>query len=182
MKKNASFEIELRGMTVLDWNEYVKRVVDANELYFQYGYEPSEELIECISTMTPSVVYYSVYLSTENALVGYVGITPETSSLEFYIFPDFRNRGIGTNAAQLLIQSWFAGQISGKMEPEITAETLSENLASIKLLEKIGFKKDAVGLRVTFEQENVNDQAIGLFSYVLKNDCIANDNAPKSVH
>ena len=26
-------------MTVLDWNEYVKRVVDANELYFQYGYE-----------------------------------------------------------------------------------------------------------------------------------------------
>ena len=36
MKKNASFEIELREMTVLDWNEYVKRVVDANELYFQY--------------------------------------------------------------------------------------------------------------------------------------------------
>lgn len=172
MKKNSTFEIELREMTALDWNEYVRHVVDANELYFQYGYEPSDELIDCISIMTSSVIYYSVYLSIENVLVGYVGITPETSSLEFYIFSDFRNRGIGTAAIQLVIRAWFSGQINGKIEPEIEVETLSENIASIKLLEKIGFQKDAVGLRMMFAQDNVNSQAIGLLSYVLRNDCI----------
>ena len=164
------FNVDLRDMTLKDWSNYVSHVVDANELYYQYGYEPTEELIECISTMTPNVVYYSVYLKDENMMVGYVGITPGIGYLEFYIFKEFRKKGLGAAAVDLLIQFWFSGQINGRKETEIKAETLSENLASIRLLEKLGFKKDAAGFRMALFDEDANGHVIGLSSYVLKND------------
>ena len=83
----------------------------------------------------------------------------------------FRNSekgGIGTAAVDLLIRLWFSGRITGNREQEIKAETLSENLASIRLLEKLGFQKEAVGFRLMFSDESIN-QTIGLHAYILKN-------------
>ncbi len=170
IKPLSGLEIELRNMTAADWNNYVFQVVKADELYLQYGQEPTEELIECINTMTPNVIYYSVYLKQKNIMVGYVGVTPETSNLEFYVFREFRKMGIGTDAVNLLIWLWFSGKITGKRETKIEAETLSQNLASIRLLEKLEFQRDAVGLRVILSEDGGNGQSIGLCSYVLRND------------
>ena len=75
IKPLSGLEIELRNMTGVDWSNYVQHVVKADELFTQYGCEPTEELIECINTMTPNVIYYSVYLKQENNMVGYVGVT-----------------------------------------------------------------------------------------------------------
>ncbi len=169
IKPLSGLEIELRNMTGVDWSSYVQHVVKADELFTQYGCEPTEELIECINTMTPNVIYYSVYLKQENIMVGYVGVTPETSNLEFYIFQEFRKMGIGTDALNLLIWLWFTGQITGDREAKIEAETLSQNLASVRLLEKLGFQKEAVGLRMILS-EDANYQTISLNSYVLKSD------------
>ena len=169
IKPLSGLEIELRNMTGVDWSNYVLHVVKADELFTQYGCEPTEELIECINTMTPNVIYYSVYLKQENIMVGYVGVTPKTSNLEFYIFQEFRKMGIGTDALNLLIWLWFTGQITGDREAKIEAETLSQNLASVRLLEKLGFKKEAVGLRMILS-EDANYQTISLNSYVLKSD------------
>lgn len=163
-------EIELRNMTAADWNNYVFQVVKADELYLQYGQEPTEELIECINTMTPNVIYYSIYLKPMNIMAGYVGITPKTGNLEFYVFQEFRKMGIGATAVNLLIGLWFSGKITGKRETKIEAETLSQNLASIRLLEKLEFQRDAVGYRVILSEDGGNDQSIGLCSYVLRND------------
>lgn len=102
-------------------------------------------------------------------MVGYVGVTPKTSNLEFYIFQEFRKMGIGTDALNLLIWLWFTGQIAGDREAKIEAETLSQNLASVRLLEKLGFQKEAVGLRMILS-EDANYQTISLNSYVLKRD------------
>lgn len=164
------FDVELRDMTDADWGKYVFHVVEANEIYYQYGYKPTQDLIDCIEKMTPGVAYYSVYLKAENAMIGYVGITLDTSELEFYIFPEFRKNGHGTNAVNLLIKSWFSGRITGKAEAVIMAETLSENLSSICLLEKTGFQKERVGLRMTISEDDTNCNAIGLYAYVLNND------------
>ncbi len=82
--------IGLRSMTDADWSNYVLHVTGAGELFMQYGCEPTEEWIACIQTMTPDVVYYAVYLNEENVMAGYVGITPETGNLEFYIFREFK--------------------------------------------------------------------------------------------
>ena len=163
------FDIELRDMTDADWSKYVFHVVEANEIYYQYGCEPTQSLIECIETMTPGVAYYSVYLKAENVMIGYVGITLDTSELEFYIFSGSRKNGHGTNAVNLLIKSWFSGRITGKAEALVRAETLSENFGSIRLLEKAGFQKERTGLRMTISEDDENCSTIGLYTYVLNN-------------
>lgn len=172
MKRPSDPDITLRRMSASDWSNYVLHIVEAGELYFQYGCEPTEELIECIRTMTPEVIYYSVYLKAENVMVGYIGITPKTSSLEFYIFQEFRKRGLGTAAVNSLIRAWFSGQATGSREAKIEAETLSENQASIRLLEKLGFQKKAVGCRMILSEEGAGYRALGLYAYILKNDLI----------
>ena len=48
IKPLSGLEIELRNMTGVDWSNYVQHVVKADELFTQYGCEPTEELIECI--------------------------------------------------------------------------------------------------------------------------------------
>ena len=169
IKPLSGLEIELRNITEADWSNYVLHIVKAGELFLQYGCEPTEDLIECINTMTPNVIYYSVYLKQKNIMVGYVGVTPETSNLEFYVFQEFRKMGIGTDALNLLIWLWFSGQITGDKEEKIEAETLSQNLASVRLLEKLGFQKESVGLRMILS-EDASYQTISLYSYVLKSD------------
>lgn len=169
IKPLSRLEIELRNMTDADWGNYVLHIVKAGKLFIQYGCEPTEELIECINTMTPNVIYYSIYLKQKNIMVGYVGVTPETNNLEFYGFQEFRKIGIGTDAVNLLIWLWFSGQITGDREAKIKAETLSQNLASVQLLEKLGFQKEAVGLRMMLS-EDASYQTISLYSYVLKRD------------
>ena len=169
IKPLSGLKIELRNMTGVDWSNYVQHVVKADELFTQYGCEPTEELIECINTMTPNVISYSVYMIQKNIMVGYIGVTPKTSNLEFYIFQEFRKMGIGTDALNLLIWLWFTGQITGDREAKIEAETLSQNLASVRLLEKLGFQKEAVGLRMILS-EDASYQTISLYSYVLKSD------------
>ena len=168
-KTENDFDVEFRDMTDADWGKYVFHIVEANEIYYQYGCEPTRSLIECIETMTPGVAYYSVYLKAENVMIGYVGITLDTSELEFYIFSEFRKNGRGTNAVNLLIKSWFSGRITGKAEAVVRAETLSENLGSIRLLEKTVFQKERAGLRMTISENDANCSAIGLYAYVLNN-------------
>lgn len=165
IKPLSGLEIELRNMTGVDWSNYVLHAVKADELFTQYGCEATEELIDCISTMTPNVIYYSVYLKQENIMVGYVGVKPETNNLEFYVFQEFRKMGIGIDALNLLIWLWFSGQITGDREEKIKAETLSQNRASVQLLEKLGFQKESVGLRRILSEETIS-----LYSYVLKSD------------
>lgn len=169
-KTENGFDVELRDTTDADWSKYVFHIVEANEIYYQYGCEPTQSLIECIEKMTPGIAYYSVYLKAEDVMIGYVGITLDTSELEFYIFREFRKNGYGTNAVNLLIKSWFSGSITGKVEAAVRAETLSENLGSIRLLEKTGFQKERAGLRMTISEDDANCSAIGLYAYVLNND------------
>ena len=169
-KPRAERHIGLRGMTDADWNNYVLHVVGAGELFMQYGCEPTEELMRAIRTITPDVVYYAVYLNEENVMAGYVGVTPETGNLEFYVFREFRKRGVGTDAVNSLIRLWFSGGITGGWETKIEAETLSQNLASIRLLEKLGFQKEAVGLRMLPSEEGAHGSVISLCAYSLKKD------------
>ena len=54
IKPLSGLEIELRNMTGVDGSNYVLHVAKADELFTQYGCEATEELIDCISTMTPN--------------------------------------------------------------------------------------------------------------------------------
>ena len=102
-------------------------------------------MIECINTMTPNVIYYSVYLKQENIMVGYVGVTPKTSNPEFCVFREFRKMGIGTDALNLLIWLWFTGQITGDREAKLRQKHSRKISHLFGCLKSLDFKRRLSG-------------------------------------
>ena len=156
-------KIALKPMDETNWAAYVAHVTEAEELFIQYGVEPSEYLIECIKTPTPNVIYYSVISKDADTMVGYIGITPENNNIEFYIFKEYRKQGYGAEAISAFTKAYLDGTVTGKAEENVVAETLSDNGASIALLEKLGYQKQAVGLRLISGKDG--DSAVCLSVY-----------------
>lgn len=158
--------LELREMSEADYGIYVDKVIEQGEVYLQYGEESTEEIIELIQIMNWAVVYYSIFDSLTNTLVGYVGITPETDNLEFHIFKEHRQKGYGAAAVECFAKAYLDGLITGEKKDEVIATTLSENAASINLLKKIGFTKNSVGL--TFSTDESREISVRNFIRVYK--------------
>ena len=163
-----SSSLELRSMSDMDYKNYVEHIIEADELYLQYGYEKSEWLLEAIQEMRPGVIYYSVFDGEKDEMVGYVGIAPQNNNLEFYIFAEHRNKGYGTLAVRSFADACFSGLITGEEIKEVVGEALWENQASIRLLEKADFKQKATELRGIFNQDTSDiNGIIGLQIYEL---------------
>ena len=167
--------LELRKMNDNEWKEYVRQIIAADEFYFQYGTNMDEKLLECIQTMNPDVVYYSVYLKGKNILIGYVGITPETENLEIYVFRKYRRRGYGTEAIRMFCDAYFTEDITGQEETCVIAETLRKNEVSMMLLEKVGFQREAIGMKIDFGVNDDDYQMIGVCRYYRQSEklCVA---------
>ncbi|WP_108669264.1 GNAT family N-acetyltransferase [Peribacillus acanthi] len=78
----------------------------------------------------------------ENCLIGYCGLGPfdlDTSKIELYygIRKDFRGRGLATEAALSLIDFGFDTLNLN----EIVTTVFPQNISSVKVLEKIGMKR-----------------------------------------
>lgn len=160
--------LELRSMSDLDYKNFVEHVIEADELYLQYGYEKTEWLLDAIQEMYSGVNYYSVFDGDKDEMVGYVGIASQNNNLEFYIFEEHRNKGYGTLAVRCFVYACFGGLITGETIKEVMGETLCENQAAIRLLEKSGFKKKATGIRGVFNQDTSDISGIlGLQVYEL---------------
>ena len=165
MNEMISEKINLTPMDETDWAAYVAHVTEAEELYIQYGIEPSGYLIDCIREPTPSVIYYSIISKDMNTMVGYIGITPENNNLEFYVFKEFRKQGYGFEAVSAFTRAYLNGTVSGKKEEKVVAETLSDNGAAIALLEKFGYKKQAVGIRLSFDESKGSAVCLAVYAF-----------------
>lgn len=135
-----------------DLENYLAHLEAENEYFIQYGYERSDELIAAIDFHSAPVCYYTIFLKDTNDMAGYAGITPGTDeapgSFEIYIFKEYRRKHIAFEAGSALIQNFFEGKLTGEKESSLSAETLTDNEASIRLLESLDFKREAVGLRL----------------------------------
>lgn len=163
MTEMINHNIRFKSMNKTDWGNYYSHVVEANELYIQYGMNPSEELLEWIQNPDPAVVYYSIHSTIHDVMVGYIGVVPKTGNLEFYIFKEYRRHGFGSEAIDMFSKMFFSGDITGKKEDEMVAEILTDNDASIRLLEKAGFQKSNEGIRIKLNHSE--PIAIGLCVY-----------------
>lgn len=136
-----------------DLENYLSHLKAADEFYYQYGEEYSDELYNMIDFHSSGVIYYSVFLKEQNIMVGYVGVLPYQNSnageIEFYIFKEYRRNHYASEALTALIEWFMSAELNNKSEKKIVAETLSENEISCKLLEHIGFDKSAMGIRFT---------------------------------
>ena len=163
--------ITLREITETDWANYVSHVTGDGEVFIQYGLEPDPDLLENIQNPTPEVIYRTIILNDTDEMVGYIGIAPWNDNIEFYTFKEHRNKNYCSEALPLFIQAYLNGQLNKEVHESVIAETLGINEASIHLLEKTGFVKEAIGIRVFLpedDEENTNKNITMLRRYEYK--------------
>lgn len=139
-----------------DQENYISHLTSQNEFFVQYGLPYSDDVIlEMIEMYSDhELIYYSLFLKETQEMVGYVGLRLPSSctpsgNLEYYIFNEFRNSGYGKEAVKVFCNSFFQGLFTGKPEHEIVAETMTDNTASCKLLESVGFQLEDQGVRIS---------------------------------
>ena len=163
------------SMEPYDLDRYLSDLLSTNDFYFQYGEPYSDELLNFIDFHSTGVIYYSIFLKNTQTMVGYIGILPHEydpahGEIEFYIFHDYRKQGLCKEAMTAYIDSFFTGSLTGIKGKQVAAETLMENEAVMKLLENMGFERESVGMRLSFNEGgeiNRNETIIGLRRYTL---------------
>ena len=66
----------------------------------------------------------------------------------------------------MFMEAYLNGEITGTTHESIIGETIHENEASVRILEKAGFVKDAWGMRVSFNENDADDfNATGILRY-----------------
>ena len=155
MKENCFFtdRLILREINVDEWDNYYNHVTEADEIFVQYGREPTEDLLEFIKHPTPDVIYHSIILKDTDEMVGYIGIPEYNSSIEYYIFPEHRRKGYAYEALTAFVDAYLDGLITPNNKGNVTAEVVYENEASDRLLEKAGFVRLGVGCSFGWKDE-----------------------------
>lgn len=121
-----------------------KRLLEPCDYFFQFGYEYDEHLLDGYDFTSLGVICYSVFLKDTDEYIGYAGIKPDSDDpdigeLEYFIARPHRNKGYCREAAAALIAAFKDGLLTGTKGIELYAETISENTASARVLEKLGF-------------------------------------------
>lgn len=155
-QKNKNREcITTRLKLTPEWNEFIdlkiqEEIHNSGEFEFYFGIQEIEERLKKLTINEE--LFYSIYESADDKLIGYLGISERFDSWEpeIYIFREFRNCGYGTEALTALLHEFFAGELvvfeNGKkiniQVDSVGATVRSENIASRRMMEKVGFLKN----------------------------------------
>ena len=144
--------------------EYIDHFLSEREEYeLYYGADSvSDERIKECGQQTYRPLAFAIKLNETNELIGSTGISLIRNdafyNLEYYIFPKYRHNGYAYEAVDLLIDKAKNHELKvlketlreGVYEEEIApvkcleATIRDNNIASIKLVEKLGFRKDGI--------------------------------------
>lgn len=157
-----------------DLERYVADLLLTGDFYFQYGVPYSGELLGAIDFHSSGVLYYSLFLRDTQTMVGYVGLLPDEDDpgrgeIEYYIFRGHRRQGYAKEALAALLDRFFSGALTGTPGRRAQAETHLDNDASRRLLERLGFIKEASGMQLSLDEDGGIDtkRSIGLCRYGL---------------
>ena len=138
--------LEIRKMTRDEWQLFVDNVVFADECLFTFAHEKDEKLLEAIKEpKLNSGLNYSIYLSDEDRMIGFMSFCTSKTHMDhnciaYYIFEDFRRQGYAYEAVSALIEKLLNGTLLGRPTDEILAWVVWNNISSMKLMEKLGFR------------------------------------------
>lgn len=152
-QKNKNREcITTRLKLTPEWNEFIdlkiqEEIHNSGEFEFYFGIRETEERLKKLTINEE--LFYSIYQSTDDKLIGYLGISERLDSWEpeIYIFRKFRNHGYGAEALTALLHEFFSGKLvlfeNGKKKTiqagSVEATVRSENIVSQRMMEKVGF-------------------------------------------
>jgi len=143
---------------------------DPEEFLFQYGEERSEEFMELIDFHSAPVDYYTVLLKNSREMVGYVGLAnpdEDGCELEFHIFGEYRRNHYAYEACTAILKEFHEGRIMPDCGRGVVADTVARNEACCALLEKLGFKKQHWGMRITLNDEGELQSGLSINHYEL---------------
>lgn len=155
-QKNKNGEcITTRLKLTPEWNELIdlkiqEEIHNSGEFEFYFGIQETKERLKKLTINEE--LFYSIYQSTDDKLIGYLGISERFDSWEpeIYIFREFRNHGYGAEALATLLHEFFSGKLvvfeKGKKKTiqvdSVEATVRSENIISQRMMEKVGFVKN----------------------------------------
>lgn len=144
MKPDVTLEpIARKHVNVLAQAANNKNIWDNVRDYFPFPYteKEAEDFVEKCLEKEPQVNFCIMY---EGKFAGFVSLVPQTdvykhsAELGYWIRQEYWNKGIATNAVQLIVEYGFSQLRLGR----IIAGVFSFNTASQRVLEKCGFMKE----------------------------------------
>lgn len=127
---------------------------------------------------------FSIYPKENTIFIGYVGFHREHNGyeLEFYIAKEYRGKGFCEEACIAVINELFSNGISVDeniiTEKKLYATTLPDNVATIALLEKIGFENQIISVdgailvaEALYDEENDELYDYPIKRYAMDKEC-----------
>lgn len=117
-----------------------------------------------LSSLQPEDNEYLIRLKETGVLIGECSLTlqEEGSSCEigYMLLPQYWNQGYGTEVAE-----WLMSMAKACAVRRITAMTHAQNTASVRILEKLGFKKNNIGWMLFETPDGLQDSQINSYLY-----------------
>lgn len=122
-----------------------------------------------LSSVQPEDNEYLICLKETGEPVGECSLTLQEngSSCEigYMLLPQYWNQGYGTEAAE-----WLMNMGRAYDAQRITAMTHAKNSASVRILEKLGFKKNSIGWMLFEASDGLHDSQIDSYVYEMNTD------------
>jgi ribosomal-protein-alanine N-acetyltransferase len=143
-----SERLTITNFKISDWealhemiNQYVSSGLAAYEPH-QWPTSP-EEIRKITEWFASGDSYFAVCLKNTDRFIGFAALNPEQKVREFnlgYIFNfDYHGKGYATEACRAILDHAF-----GRLQAQkVVTETAAENIASVRLLEWLGFRKNS---------------------------------------
>ena len=117
-----------------------------------------------LSSVKPKDNEYLIYLRETGEPIGECSLTLQEngSSCEigYMLLPQYWNQGYGTEVARWLMNMARAYDVF-----RVTAMTHAQNSASIRILEKMGFRKTSIGWVLVEASDGMHDSQIDIYVY-----------------
>lgn len=96
-----------------------------------------------------SGIRWAIRMKTSGVLIGTCGFNSwsekmRNASIGYDLMPDYWNRGISTEAVYEILRAAFVGMLPCGSLHRIQADTIPGNVASEKVLKKLGFKEEGI--------------------------------------
>jgi len=129
------------------------------------GMITDEEMMRSwVSSVQPEDDEYLIRLKDSGEPIGECSLTrqPDGSSCEigYMLLPQYWNQGYGTEIAE-----WLMNMAKACAVRRVTAMTHAQNTASVRILKKLGFKKNNIGWMLFETPDGLQDSQIDSYLY-----------------
>ena len=138
--------LTIRNFKISDWealHEMISQYVSSGLAAYEPHQWPTspEEIRKITEWFASGDSYFAVCLKNTNRFIGFVALNPEQKEREFnlgYIFNfDYHGKGYATEACRAILSHAF----DRLQAQRVITGTAAANTASVRLLERLGFRK-----------------------------------------